>query len=185
MAKKYISEKIRMKSESRLAAVQATYMIAVTENPVEEVIKDFVDGKVGRYVIAEKSMDKEEMVPVHEMDAAYFTELVKGVHSRKEEIEKSLNSYLGKGWTFERMDGTLQALLLCAIYEITTTVEVDVKVIIKEYVDLAYAFFTKQEPKMVNALLDQVAHSVRDELSQEEAVLTPENVSAIENASNE
>ena len=54
MAKKYISEKIRMKTEARLAAVQATYVIAVTENPVEEVIKDFVDGKVGRYVIAEK-----------------------------------------------------------------------------------------------------------------------------------
>ena len=52
MAKKYISEKIRMKSESRLAAVQATYMIAAAENPVEEVIRDFVDGKVGRYVIA-------------------------------------------------------------------------------------------------------------------------------------
>ena len=48
MAKKYISEKIRMKTEARLAAVQATYVIAVTENPVEEVIKDFVDGKVGR-----------------------------------------------------------------------------------------------------------------------------------------
>ena len=53
MAKKYICEKIRMKTEARLAAVQATYVIAVTENPVEEVIKDFVDGKVGRYVIAE------------------------------------------------------------------------------------------------------------------------------------
>ena len=49
----------------------------MTENPVEEVIKDFVDGKVGRYVIAEKSMDKEEMVPVHEMDSAYFADLVK------------------------------------------------------------------------------------------------------------
>ena len=158
MAKKYISEKIRMKSESRLAAVQATYMIAAAENPVEEVIRDFVDGKVGRYVIAEKSMDKEEMVPVHEMDTAYFADLVKGVHARKEDIEKSLNSYLGKGWTFERMDGTLQALLLCAIYA---------KVIIKEYVDLAYAFFTKQEPKMVNALLDQIAHDVRDDLNKE------------------
>ena len=161
MAKKYISEKIRMKTEARLAAVQATYVIAVTENPVEEVIKDFVDGKVGRYVIAEKSMDKEEMVPVHEMDSAYFADLVKGVHARKEDIEKSLSSYLAKGWTLERMDETLRA------YEITTTLDIDAKVIIKEYVDLAYAFFTKQEPKMVNALLDQVAHAVRDDVNKD------------------
>lgn len=161
MAKKFISEKIRMKSEARLAAVQATYVIAMTENPVEEVIKDFVDGKVGRFVIEEDALNKEELVPVHAMDVTYFTELVKGVHARKEEIEKSLNAYLEKGWTFERMDETMRALLLCAIYEITTTLDIDVKVIIKEYVDLAYAFFSKKEPKMVNALLDQIAKSVR------------------------
>lgn len=116
-------------------------------NPVEEVIKDFVDGKVGRYVIAEKSMDKEEMVPVHEMDSAYFADLVKGVHARKEDIEKSLSSYLAKGWTLERMDETLRALLLCAIYEITTTLDIDAKVIIKEYVDLAYAFLPSRNRK--------------------------------------
>ena len=161
MAKKFISEKIRMKSEARLAAVQATYVIAMTENPVEEVIKDFVDGKVGRFVIEEDALNKEELVPVHAMDVTYFTELVKGVHARKEEIEKSLNAYLEKGWTFERMDETMRALLLCAIYEITTTLDIDVKVIIKEYVDLAYAFFTKSEPKMVNALLDQISHALR------------------------
>ena len=167
MVKKFISEKIRKKSEARLAAVQATYMIAITENPVEVVIKDFVDGKVGRFVIAEKTLDKEEMVPVHEIDGAYFSELVKGVHTHKKDIEKSLNTYLEKGWTFERMDETMRALLLCAIYEITTNLDINIKVIIKEYVDLAYAFFTKQEPKMVNALLDQIAHDVRPQSEAE------------------
>jgi len=32
---------------------------------------------------------------------------------------------------------------------------------VKEYVDLAYAFFAKNEPKMVNALLDSIAKQVR------------------------
>ena len=32
---------------------------------------------------------------------------------------------------------------------------------IQEYVDMAYAFFSKGEPKMVNALLDQIAREVR------------------------
>ncbi|MBO7097497.1 MAG: hypothetical protein J6W11_02520, partial [Alphaproteobacteria bacterium] len=62
---------------------------------------------------------------------------------------------------FEKMDGTMQALLLCAVYELTSTLDVDAKVLIQEYVDLAYAFFNKNEPKMVNALLDQIAHAVR------------------------
>lgn len=150
-----------MRSSARLAAVQATYMIAYSQLPVDEVIRDFVNGEVGRYLIAEDSLSNEEMIPVEEMDTSYFTSLVRGVHERKEMLEKSLSLYLNEGWSFERMDGTLQALLLCAVYEITNTLDVDVKILIKEYVDLAYAFFTKYEPKMVNALLDQIAKNVR------------------------
>lgn len=158
---KFISEKIKMKSGARLAAVQATYMIEYGQLPVDEVIKDFVNGEVGRYVIEDEGNDREELVEVGAMDTAYFTELTKGVHSHKEEIEKSLAHYLKEGWSFERFDGTLRALLLCATYELAHTQGVDANVLIKEYVDLAYAFFTKNEPKMVNALLDHIAKEIR------------------------
>ncbi len=159
---KFISEKIKMKSESRLAAVQANYMIVYGQLPVDEVIKDFTDGKVGRYVIEEDvETDNEEMVEVSEMDKPYFEEIVRGVQKNKEDLEKAIKSYLAEGYSFERMDGTLQSLLLCAMYEIINTHDVDTKVIIKEYVDLAYAFFSKKEPKMVNALLDSIAREQR------------------------
>lgn len=158
---KFVSEKIKMRTSARLAAVQATYMIAYSQLPVDEVIQDFVKGEIGRYLIREDFPDHEEMVPVEQMDTDYFSQLVKGVHTNKEQLEKSLSSYLNEGWSFERMDGTLQALLLCAVYELSHTLDVDAKVIIKEYVDLAYAFFTKYEPKMVNALLDSIAKSIR------------------------
>ncbi len=158
---KYISEKIKMKSGARLAAVQATYMIAYGQLSVDEVIRDFINGEVGRYVIDEKDNNTEEMIKISDIDTNYFATLVRGVHEKKEYIEKSLSSYLNEGWSFERMDGTMQALLLCAVYEIINTLDVDVKVIIQEYVDLAYAFFSKNEPKMINALLDQIAHEVR------------------------
>lgn len=160
---KFISEKIKMKSGARLAAVQATYMIAYGQLSVDEVVKDFINGNVGRYVIEDNGIE-EEMIAVSEIDTNYFASLVRGVHEKKEFLEKSLNSYLTEGRSLERMDGTLQALLLCAVYEISNTIEVDVKVLIQEYVDLAYAFFIKNEPKMVNALLDQIAKQVRPEV---------------------
>lgn len=159
---KFISEKIKMKSGARLAAVQATYMIAYGQLSVDEVVKDFINGDVGRYVIEDNGIE-EEMIAVSEIDTNYFASLVRGVHEKKEFLEKSLNFYLTEGRSLERMDGTLQALLLCAVYEISNTIEVDVKVLIQEYVDLAYAFFIKNEPKMVNALLDQIAKQVRPE----------------------
>ena len=159
---KFISEKIRMKSAARLAAVQAMYMIEYGQEPVDQVIKDFINGEVGRYVIEEDiEHDKEQMLEVSELDTNYFATLVRGVSKDKEELEKSISSYLLEGWSFERMDGTLRALLLCAVYELAHTTDVDAKVLIQEYVDLAYAFFTKNEPKMVNALLDQIAREIR------------------------
>lgn len=158
----FISKKIKMKSVARLAAVQATYMIDFSNLSVDEVIKDFIEGKVGRYAISE-DLEKniEESIELSEFDAAYFADIVKGVHKNKEAIEKSANEFLENDFSFERFDGTLQALLLCAIYEIVYTQDIDAKVLIQEYVDLAYAFFTKKEPKMVNALLDKIAKSVR------------------------
>ena len=144
---KYISEKIKMKSGARLAAVQATYMIAYGQLSVDEVIRDFINGEVGRYVIDEKDNNTEEMIKISDIDTNYFATLVRGVHEKKEYIEKSLSSYLNEGWSFERMDGTMQALLLCAVYEIINTLDVDVKVIIQEYVDLAYAFSPKTNRK--------------------------------------
>lgn len=68
---KFISEKIKMKSGARLAAVQATYMIAYGDLPVDEVVKDFVNGEVGRYVIEDNGIT-EEMIAVSDIDTNYF-----------------------------------------------------------------------------------------------------------------
>lgn len=84
-----------------------------------------------------------------------------GVHANKESLEKSLRLHLKDGAAYDHMNATMQALLLCAMYELAYTTDVDAKIIIQEYVDLAYAFFMKNEPKMINALLDQIAKDVR------------------------
>ena len=158
----FVSEKIKMKSGARLAAVQANYMIAYGQLPVDEVIEDFISGKIGRFVIDNREAeDKENLVEIGPIDTEYFEKLVRGIQTKKEDLEKSLNLFLRGEWSYDKMNGTMQALLLSAVYEITNTTSVDTKVLIQEYVDLAYAFFTKNEPKMVNALLDQIAHSVR------------------------
>ena len=130
---KFVSPKIRRKSGARLAAVQATYMIAYGQLPVDEVVKDFAEGKVGRYVIEENSLtETENLLEISPIDTTYFEEVVRGVHAKKEDIEKSLALYLNENRSFDRMNGTLQALLLCAVYELTNTTEIDTKVLIQE-----------------------------------------------------
>ena len=81
---KFVSEKIKMKSGARLAAVQATYMIEYGQLSVDEVIKDFINGEVGRYVIEDEGNDREELVEISEMDTNYFATLTRGVHEKKD-----------------------------------------------------------------------------------------------------
>ena len=154
---KFVSKKIQKKAAARLAAVQACYMMEYGQQSIDEVVRDFSAGLVGRYVIKEDINANEQLQEISEMDREYFEQILRGVQSNKEELEKSLALYLKEGWSFERMDGTMRAILLCAIYELVYSLDIDVKVIIQEYVDLAYAFFNKSEPKVVNALLDQVS----------------------------
>ena len=158
---KFVSEKIRKKSGARLAAVQATYMAAFSDLGIDEVIEDFKSGEIGHYAIEEDALTGEHTIELEEMDKPYFEVLVRGVQNKKEQLEKSLRTYLKDGSSFDHMNATMQALLLCAVYELAYTTDVDTKVIIQEYVDLAYAFFTKNEPKMINALLDQIAKTIR------------------------
>ena len=158
---KFVSEKIRKKSGARLAAVQAIYMTAFTDVSVDEVVEDFKSGEIGRYAIEEDALNGEHLVELEEIDQPYFENLVRGVHAKKQDLENALRSYLKESSAYDHMNATMQALLLCAVYELGYTTDVDAKVIIQEYVDLAYAFFMKNEPKMINALLDQIAKKVR------------------------
>lgn len=158
---KFISEKIRKKSGARLAAVQATYMAAFSDLSVDEVIEDFKSEEIGHYAIEEDALTGEHAIELEEMDKPYFEALVRGVHSQKEHLEKSLRAYLKDSSSYDHMNMTMQSLLLCAVYELAYTTDIDSKIIIQEYVDLAYAFFTKNEPKMINALLDQISKNIR------------------------
>ncbi len=159
---KFISQKIKMKTSARLAAVQANYMIAVGQLPVDEVIDDFIQGKVGRFAIDNRENENEEkLVELGPIDTEYFEKMVRGAQTHKEDLEKSLNKFLRDDWSYDRMDSLMQALLLNAVYELSATMNIDAKILIQEYVDLAYAFFNKNEPRMVNALLDQIAKEIR------------------------
>ena len=158
---KFVSQKIRKKSGARLALVQALYMSNFLEVNVDEVIQYFVKGEIGRFAIEEDMIKGEEMVELAEIDKPYFEKLFRGVNLKKQDLEDALRVYLKEPGAYDYMNATMQAILLASVYELTYTVEIDTKVIIQEYVDLAYAFFTKNEPKMINALLDQIAKNVR------------------------
>ena len=161
---KFISNKIKMKSAARLAAVQAIYSVEYGKLSVDDVVRDFIRGDIGRQTIDENPLTEiEEFIDLNDMDVDLFADLVRGVHEKLEWLETSIAKTLSEEWSYDRIDGTLKSVLFCGVFELTHNTNVDAKVIIKEYVDIAYAFFEGAEPKMTNAVLDRMARLIRND----------------------
>ena len=94
-------------------------------------------------------------------EATFFRDLVEGVVREQLIIDPLINKQLAEGWRLTRVDSILRAILRAGAYEILIRKDVPARVIISEYVDIAHAFFADEEPKVVNGILDRLAHKAR------------------------
>ena len=93
---------------------------------------------------------------VVEVDNEFVKEIVYGVTTYKDEIDKLANKYL-KGWTIDRLGNTDKAILRMGIFELIYTDTPDV-VAINEAVELAKSFSDDDVRKMINGVLDKIYH---------------------------
>ena len=142
----------RTRSAARLAAVQALYQQEMEGVPIARLLHEFHDHRLGatiedvQYVAAERD---------------FFDDVVRGVDARRAEIDAAIATRLAKGWTLERLDRPMRAILRAGAYELLARNDVPVATVISEYVDVAHAFYDKRESGFVNGLLDAIAKEVR------------------------
>ena len=142
------------RSAARLAAVQALYQIDHSSASSDAVLEEFLKFRLG------DSFDTEKDVAPHKN---LFSEIVRGVATRRREIDEVVSAVLSNKWTFDRLEMILRAILRAGVYELEARADTPARVIITEYVDVAHAFYDGQEPGMVNGMLDRIAHSLRAE----------------------
>jgi transcription antitermination protein NusB len=140
------------RSQARLAAVQALYQMDLAATDLTELIAEFAAHRFGEAV---------EDRTVADADLELFSELVRGVVERQRDIDPPLDAQLAAGWRLNRIDSIIRATLRCAMFELVGRPEVPARAVINEYVEVAKAFFTGDESKVVNAVLDKVARKVR------------------------
>ena len=90
------------------------------------------------------------------IDSEYIKEIVYGVLTYKNEIDKLANKYLD-GWTIDRLGNTDIAILRMGIFELLYTNTPDV-VAINEAVELAKNYSDDNVRKMINGVLDKIYH---------------------------
>jgi N utilization substance protein B len=76
-------------------------------------------------------------------------------------IDRGLDDALAKGWPLRRVEALMRAILRAAYYELKSRPDVPARVVIAEYVDVAGAFFGREESGMINAVLDALARERR------------------------
>ena len=142
----------RSRSAARLAAVQALYQQEMEGTPLARLLKEFHDHRIGATIEDEQ---------YHEAEIDFFDDIVTGVDARRDEIDQAISAKLASGWSLERIDRPMRAILRAGAYELIARADVPVGSVISEYVDVAHAFYDKRESGFVNGLLDSIAKEVR------------------------
>ena len=146
--------KRKMRSTSRLYAVQALFQMEHSGQTVEKVIHEFEDHRFGAHY------DEGDMA---EGDQVLFERLMRDAVNWQASIDQMTDRALVAKWPIDRIDPTLRALFRAAGAELTQS-DTPPKVVIMEFVDIAKSFYPEgREPKFVNAVLDHMAREAKPE----------------------
>lgn len=143
----------KSRAAARLAAVQALYQHEMEGTAIPALLHEFHHHRLGAVI---------EDVEYAEADVQFFDDIVTGAHARLGEIDRLISEKLASGWTLERLDRPMKAILRAGTWELLARADVPVGAVITEYVDVAHAFYERREAGFVNGLLDGIAKQVRD-----------------------
>ncbi len=151
----------RHSSAARLAAAQGLYEIEITGATSDAILLDFIEKRWQGANLYNSENGKE--IELAEADKNKFSEIINGVRKNSRKIDNILATALKNDRNIENLDVLMRAVLRAAVFELFFLASVPVRVIINEYVDLARAFYSENEPSLVNGVLDAVAKVVRQE----------------------
>ncbi|MGY9048514.1 antitermination factor NusB [Puniceibacterium antarcticum] len=146
--------KRKMKSAARLYAVQALFQMEHSSLTVDQVRLEFLDHRFGAIYEGDEMM---------EGDVDLFTKILEDAVAWQGKIDQMADRAIVARWAIARIDPTLRALFRAAGAELVNS-DTPPRVIIKEFVDIAGAFYPEgKEPSFVNAVLDHMAREARPE----------------------
>jgi N utilization substance protein B len=142
----------KARAAARLAATQALYQHEMEGTAIAQLLHEFHQHRLGATI---------EDAEYAEAEVDFFDDVVKGANARQEEIDTIIKGKLSSGWSLERLDRAMRAILRAGTYELLARADVPAAVVVTEYVDVAHAFFDKREAGFVKGLLDAVSKDVR------------------------
>ena len=139
------------KSSARLFAVQILFEMEINGKKINNILERLTD----EYLIEISRLNKTEKA-----DKNHLIKILKGVTKNQKDIDLNINDNL-IGWSLSRIDSVSRAILRSALYELRECIDIPVKVIINEYIEISKSFFEGDEPNFINGILDKISKIYR------------------------
>lgn len=135
-------------------AVQGIYAMLSDDKMSEDIIPAYLSHYAGM------DIDNDTL---EKPDQDTFQRIVEGVEEHKASLIGDIESAIGERQTpiTAAREPLLYSILLCGVFEIKNRYDVDIPIIISDYLHVSHAFFEGNEPKLVNAVLDKLAKSLK------------------------
>lgn len=127
---------------ARRLLVQALYQWQMTGDDAGEIIVQFLDGR-----------------DTGGADRDYFREAMRGLTADIQRFDEAIEPLLQR--SLAMVDPVERAIVRIACYELHERLEIPVRVVINEAVELAREFGSDQGHRFVNGLIDRLAHRLR------------------------
>jgi N utilization substance protein B len=151
----------RPRTASRVAAVQALFQSEQAQDNPETVIDQFVRHRLGEPPGDTRQGGGFEEGRVPEAQVPLFARIVRAAVAQQDTLDGMLTDALPPDWPLARIDPVLRALMRAGAAELAMRDGPPAKVVINEYLDVAHGFFTGDEPRMANGVLDRLARLLR------------------------
>jgi transcription antitermination protein NusB len=152
-------------SAARLAAVQGLYEIDVADAAVEDVVAAFKGDRwesIRAELKAELNETPEVLLNLPTPDRRILPAVIRGVSKNRTELDAAIVVHIGSSEAFDHLEALTKAILRAAVYELVHTPKVPIGVISSDYVAIANAFFTENQPNMINAVISALADQLRE-----------------------
>jgi len=120
MASPQARSRSKARAAARLGAVQALYQREMEGTSIPALLHEFHQHRLGAII---------EDVEYADADIAFFDDIVSGTDARRAEIDGIIAAKLSTGWTLERLDKPMKAILRAGTYELLARADVPEEII--------------------------------------------------------
>ena len=139
----------KIKSKTRLAAIQLVSQQLVNNQDIESVKDDF--DMHYRNTVIDNDLDKIQY------NVNFLSKLVDYYKKiNKLHISEEINNLINFDRKFEKWDTINKAIILVAISELRNSKKEKIKIILNDYIEISKSFVNLKETKLINAILDKM-----------------------------